>query len=228
MMIGRIMMKIAFKVFYRGFYDSYKHLSFTVWTSLFWYLSVLSIISIGPSTAALFHVIKMKQKGNRVDFKDFWLAIKSYGGRSITLFGFYIFFVLPAIIYVLYLYSFEQLWVKVGSVFLIYLLVICHLTYLFLFALMVNLNHVKITDLLKKAYRLVIDHVVFSLQILVILLLIVMVSIFLPFFLFILPGWIAISLNYALTYLLRKYNGEANEVDLSVDWKGVWNSWRNN
>jgi uncharacterized membrane protein YesL len=219
-------MKNSCKIFYRGLFDAYSSLGFSIGVSILWLLSIIPIITVGPATGALLSIIKLKKTGYPVHFFDFWREMRKFGTKGLLLSLIYVLIVVPAIFYMIYLYSFHSLWLQLIGTMIFYLFIIANLLYLYVFTIMVEQGIESITIVFKRAYRLLIENFMFSIQLALFIILIIFVTVMIPILLFITPVWIAYSIYIALMFLLQRYDDEAYKVDLTVNWKGVWKSWR--
>jgi uncharacterized membrane protein YesL len=220
-------MKDVFRVIHASFHEVYHHLGYTIWSSLFWLAGVLPLFTSGPVTAGLLYTIKLKKAGQVVTPQHFWHGIVRYARPSSLVSLVYLFISIPGIFYFRLLVSADQLWIQTLSFVLLYILIIWHLLFLYLFPLMVEQEIDEVTELFKRSFRLVTEHFFFSVNLALMIMLITIISGLIPLLLFtVWIGWTSVILYNALIFLLQKYDSERYQIDLNVSWKGFWKMWK--
>jgi hypothetical protein len=219
--------KDALRVVYRSFYESYQSLGFSIWSTLLWWLGALPILTIGSVSAGLFYTIMQKKRGREVTPRDFWHGVIKYFKPSLLITFLYLFVTVPAWIYMTLLLSNEQMGWKTLGFLLLYLLIFWQLVVLYMFPLMIEQEIRRVRVLMKRSFRLVVDHFLFTTVLYFAIILITILSGLIPLLLFtVWISWVARSVYTAMQVLLQRYDGERVSPDLSVHWKGFWKAWK--
>jgi hypothetical protein len=218
-------MNNGLKVIYRSFFDMYTNLGPVLFFSFIWFIGSLPIITIGPMTAALFYVMKLKLAGKNAGFKDFKDGLFKYGKKSSLLFGIHLLVMVPGVFYIL---SISKLNTSVGQfmcIAIFSLLLLWGLLNFYIFSLLVEQKDSNISTLFLRSYRLIVENPIFTLTILFNLLVFTVISFLFPILLFVWAGWGTITVYNGLLYLLSKYDANHYQFDLDVSWRGAWHCW---
>lgn len=218
-------MKDSLIIFNRSIYDTYQHLGSVIKYTILWWLCLLPVFTLGPATAGLFYVLRMKKKEMRVTTKDYFIGFRIYFKVGIQITLLYLFVMVPGIVYIHYLFSFSILLTNIIAVLIIYVLILFNLVIFFMFPLMVEQNLNKISVILKRAFRLVSENFSFTLNVALYLLLMTLISSVITIMMVAWAGMVALLSYNSVLYLLSKYNPDEYTFDSNVKWKGIIKVW---
>ncbi|MFC0471781.1 DUF624 domain-containing protein [Halalkalibacter kiskunsagensis] len=219
-------MKNAMTVFYRSLYDMYQNLGTVIWSTILWWICVLPIFTLGPASAGLFYVLKQKRLGKSVGPRDFFYGMRSHFGVGIRISFLYLLISVPGFIYFFLLLRLESFATYFLAIILLYFLVMWHFLLLYMFPLLVEQESKKLSILFKRSLRLVSENYVFTINIVLYLVLLTLISSIISILIVVWAGWMVITASNSLLFLLNKYDPENYPFDPTVSWKGIWKAWK--
>jgi hypothetical protein len=219
-------MKNALTVFHRSLYDTYQHLTTILWSTILWWLSALPIVTLGPATVGLFHVLKQKKSGKSVRPSDFWYGMRKGFGVSIRLTLLYLLVSVPGLLYFFILLGFNTFLSYFIAIILLYFLVMWHLLYLYIVPLIIEQEETKLSILFKRALRLVSENYMLTINITLYMVIITLICSIISILLVIWAGWMAMTAYNSLLYLLNKHDPTNYGFDPTVKWRNQWKTWK--
>ncbi|ADU29308.1 DUF624 domain-containing protein [Evansella cellulosilytica] len=219
-------MKNSLTVFQRSLFDTYQNLGVILWATVLWWISVLPIITLGPATAGLFYVIKCKKTKVTVGPRDYWTGVKKYFSIGMRLTLLHLFVVVPGLSYFFLLLRTESFFSYFIAMILLYFILMWHLFMLYMMPILVEQEVTKISILFKRSFRLVTENYFFTVNIVLYMFFVTLISSILAIMLIVWAGWMAMTAYNSLLYLLNKYEPNEYRFDEEVNWRGTVRPWK--